>query len=268
MELIDIKDIKGTDWNYKFEDKAGEQRLLNSIKTDGQLRPIIVRENGKGYSIIEGSKIFRACQDAELKEIKVINLGKLRPPDSARISILLNETQFKTDYIELAEKLVLITEKYKITELANLMPFSQDDLNRLIGLLRFDWSSFDKKGDGNQAVMFDIEESKPETGEIKSEEELVSEHHRDVLLLEDEQRMVRNEFPCENCLPTTELETLKDPYKTRVCDTCQKIIDWLPPSTSSQSEKKKLEELRKGKEKEKKKVKKKKEPENGQTGMF
>ena len=66
LSVIDPK----ADQPRKFFDREALEELSASIKENGLLQPILVREFGEGrYQIIAGERRFRAAKLAELSEI-------------------------------------------------------------------------------------------------------------------------------------------------------------------------------------------------------
>jgi ParB family chromosome partitioning protein len=53
-------------------DKESISELANSLKSVGEIQPIIVRKTQKGYQIIAGERRWRAAKFAKLKEIPVL----------------------------------------------------------------------------------------------------------------------------------------------------------------------------------------------------
>ena len=64
-----------SDQPRKYFDKEALEELTSSIKENGLLQPILVREYGEGrYQIIAGERRFRASKLAELDEIPQLYL--------------------------------------------------------------------------------------------------------------------------------------------------------------------------------------------------
>jgi ParB family chromosome partitioning protein len=53
-------------------DKESISELADSLKSVGEIQPIIVRKNKKGYQIIAGERRWRAAKFAKLKEVPVL----------------------------------------------------------------------------------------------------------------------------------------------------------------------------------------------------
>ena len=74
ISLVDPK----SDQPRKYFDKEALEELCNSIKENGLLQPILVREYGDAgrYQIIAGERRFRACKLAGLTNLDVQGLGQ------------------------------------------------------------------------------------------------------------------------------------------------------------------------------------------------
>ena len=112
ISLVDPK----SDQPRKYFDKEALEALAESIKENGLLQPILVREYGAGrYQIIAGERRFRACKLAELSEIPAIVLDK---DDKAAAQIALIENIQREDLNPLEEALAYkaLKEEYDMTQ--------------------------------------------------------------------------------------------------------------------------------------------------------
>lgn len=112
LALIDPK----SDQPRKSFDSHSLAELSESIKENGVLQPIIVREYGDGrYQIIAGERRFRASKLAELTEIPAIIMNK---DDRASQEIALIENIQREDLNPIEEALALrsLAEDYDLTQ--------------------------------------------------------------------------------------------------------------------------------------------------------
>ena len=112
ISLVDPK----SDQPRKYFDKEALEELAESIRENGLLQPILVREYGAGrYQIIAGERRFRACKLAELTEIPAIVLDK---DDKAAAQIALIENIQREDLNPLEEALAYkaLKEEYDMTQ--------------------------------------------------------------------------------------------------------------------------------------------------------
>lgn len=112
ISLVDPK----SDQPRKYFDKDALEELAESIRENGLLQPILVREYGAGrYQIIAGERRFRASKLAELTEIPAIVLDK---DDRAAAQIALIENIQREDLNPLEEALAYksLKEEYDMTQ--------------------------------------------------------------------------------------------------------------------------------------------------------
>lgn len=112
ISLVDPK----SDQPRKFFDHAALEELAASIRENGLLQPILVREYGDGrYQIIAGERRFRACKLAELTEIPAIVLDR---SDRAVAEIALIENIQREDLNPLEEAMAYraLAKDYELTQ--------------------------------------------------------------------------------------------------------------------------------------------------------
>lgn len=123
ISLIDPK----SDQPRKNFDSQSLGELAESIRENGLLQPIIVREYGDGrYQIIAGERRFRASKIAELSEIPAIIMNK-DDRKAAEISLIENIQREDLNPIEEAMALRSLAEDYDLT---------QEELSEKIGRSR------------------------------------------------------------------------------------------------------------------------------------
>lgn len=123
ISLIDPK----SDQPRKYFDKEALEELSESIRENGLLQPILVREYAEGrYQIIAGERRFRACKLAGLTEIPAIVLDR---DDKAAAQIALIENIQREDLNPLEEAMAYkaLKDEYGMT---------QEELSEKIGKSR------------------------------------------------------------------------------------------------------------------------------------
>ncbi len=112
LSLIDPK----SDQPRKYFDKDALEELSASIKENGLLQPILVRENAAGrYQIIAGERRFRASKLAELSEIPAIILDK-DDKNAAQIALIENIQREDLNPLEEAMAYRSLAEDYSMTQ--------------------------------------------------------------------------------------------------------------------------------------------------------
>ena len=110
--LIDPK----RDQPRKYFDKDALEELASSIRENGLLQPILVREYGEGrYQIIAGERRFRASKLAELSEIPAIILDR-DDRKVAELSLIENIQREDLNPIEEAMAFRALATEYGLTQ--------------------------------------------------------------------------------------------------------------------------------------------------------
>ena len=105
-----------SDQPRKYFDKQALEELASSIKENGLLQPILVREYGEGrYQIIAGERRFRACKMAEITEIPAIILDR-DDRKVAELSLIENIQRENLNPIEEALAFRALSEEYGLTQ--------------------------------------------------------------------------------------------------------------------------------------------------------
>ena len=105
-----------SDQPRKYFDKQALEELSSSIKENGLLQPILVREYGEGrYQIIAGERRFRACKMAEIAEIPAIILDR-DDRKVAELSLIENIQREDLNPIEEALAFRALSEEYGLTQ--------------------------------------------------------------------------------------------------------------------------------------------------------
>lgn len=112
ISLIDPK----SDQPRKYFDEAALADLAESIRENGLLQPILVREYGDGrYQIIAGERRFRACRIAGLSEIPAIIMDR-DDKNAAQIALIENIQREDLNPLEEAMAYRSLREEYGMTQ--------------------------------------------------------------------------------------------------------------------------------------------------------
>lgn len=123
ISLVDPK----SDQPRKYFDTEALEELADSIRENGLLQPILVREYGAGrYQIIAGERRFRASKLAGLEEIPAIVLDK-DDKSAAQIALIENVQREDLNPIEEAMAYRSLAKEYGMT---------QEDLSEKVGKSR------------------------------------------------------------------------------------------------------------------------------------
>ena len=204
ISLVDPK----SDQPRKYFDKEALEELSESIKENGLLQPILVREYGAGrYQIIAGERRFRACKLAELTEIPAIILDK---DDKAVAQIALIENIQREDLNPLEEALAYRTlkEEYDMT---------QEELSFKLGKSR--------SAIANSIRLLDLPE---EILTLVAAKDLSAGHARTLLGVKDKEDMILlAQIAAEHDLSVRQLEEevkkINRPKKAQVTESVEEV---------------------------------------------
>ena len=116
IHYIDINDIRPNSAQPRIhfdEEKLAE--LASSIKTNGVITPLIVRESANGYELVAGERRWRASRQAGLKKVPCI-IRDFDDRQNAIVAIIENMQREDLNPIEEALGLKSMTEKYGFTQ--------------------------------------------------------------------------------------------------------------------------------------------------------
>ena len=137
LKLIRISDIQKNPYQPRKEfSKEKIQELAQSIKENGLIQPIIVRQSPViGYEILAGERRYRASIAAGLSEVPVI-IKKLSDQDMMVHSIIENLQREDLNPIEEAKAYQSLIEKgYTHADIAEKMGKSRPYITNLVRLL-------------------------------------------------------------------------------------------------------------------------------------
>ena len=113
---IDINDIRPNSAQpRKNFDEEKLRELASSIKTNGVIQPLIVRESTNGYELVAGERRWRAARLAGLRTVPCI-VRNFDDRQNAIVAIIENMQREDLDPIEEALGLKSMTEKYGFTQ--------------------------------------------------------------------------------------------------------------------------------------------------------
>ena len=113
---IDINDIKPNSAQPRSVfDEEKLKELADSIRTNGVIQPLIVREGKKGYELVAGERRWRASRIAGLRKVPCI-VRDFDDRQNAIVAIIENMQREDLNPIEEAAGLKAMTEKYGFTQ--------------------------------------------------------------------------------------------------------------------------------------------------------
>ena len=113
---IDINDIRPNSAQpRKNFDEVKLSELSSSIKANGVIQPLIVRESSTGYELVAGERRWRAARMSGLRTVPCI-VRNFDDKQNAIVAIIENMQREDLDPIEEALGLKSMTEKYGFTQ--------------------------------------------------------------------------------------------------------------------------------------------------------
>ena len=138
VKKIKVTDVKPNPYQPRldFYDES-IKNLAVSIKENGLIHPIVVRQEGDGYEIIAGERRFRACKYLGYEEIEAMIVDK-DDDESANMALIENMQREDLSAIEEAIAMQKIMESRHITqaEMAQELGYRQSTIANKLRLLR------------------------------------------------------------------------------------------------------------------------------------
>jgi ParB-like chromosome segregation protein Spo0J len=139
---IPIEQLVKAEWNYKKNDDAMLKKLIENLRRNSQVENIVVRDLGNWrYEIVNGNHRYDAMVALGIKTVACINVGPIDLISAKRLAIELNETRFPNDYLSLSERLIELTKQYIPADLAETLPYSENEINEFVNMVRRKWKS-------------------------------------------------------------------------------------------------------------------------------
>jgi len=190
---IDVSKLIKADWNYKEENDQQTENLLNNFKRNGQIENILIRELDTGFfEVVNGNHRLDVMKILEIKKAHAYNFGKIGLAEAQRLAIETNETKFDSDSIKLAELITTLAKEFPTSELANTMPYTEEQIQKMTELTEFDWNDYendevDTFGDDefNKEIKFKVsEETFKRWEELKLKVEKIGGYSTDAKVFE------------------------------------------------------------------------------------
>lgn len=137
--IVSINEIVANPNNPNKQSHEMFQKQVESIKTFGLLGAITVRKWGEYYEILGGEHRWRACKELGYTKIPVESVGNMSDSDANTLLIVLN-MQGEKDLEQIAK----IVEELNSGQ-QQLLPYSNDELNNLKKLFKFDFSQYSEQ---------------------------------------------------------------------------------------------------------------------------
>lgn len=158
-ELVLIDKIHPNPWNPNVQTDFMYEKEKASIKKYGFVLPVIVRNQGKEFQIIDGEHRWQAVHELQQAGVQIFtspskltplpfgyinvkNLGTVTDEDAKQLTILMNELKGEHDVLKKAELLKELSETVPFEDLLEVLPYEPDELKNLIELTEFNMNQF------------------------------------------------------------------------------------------------------------------------------
>ncbi len=141
-----IQDADPNPWNPNVQSKVEFEKLLNSIKRFGFTIPVVVRELGDRYQIVDGEHRWRAAKSLRMDRIPARNIGTVPDDVAKQLTVIFNELSGSPDEVRLADLLRDVAETVELDMLKEVMPFPDRELENLIESVDFSFKNLPSVG--------------------------------------------------------------------------------------------------------------------------
>lgn len=144
VQMLDPALLTPNPWNTNVVAPDDEVKIENSIKRFGMFKPVIVRELPNGQLQIVGGEHRATCaKRLKIKEIPVVNLGRIDEKRAKEIGIADNSRYGNDDTLRLAE---LLDGLGNPEELSTFLPYSDADLASIFSSVNIALDDLDLDG--------------------------------------------------------------------------------------------------------------------------
>ena len=158
-ELVDISRVVINDYNPNEMSETLYLKEKRSIERFGFVQPIIVRDVEDKLMVVDGEHRLLAMRELHSQgvelfttpkkdhkipngKINVKNLGAISDSEAKQLTIILNSLHGEDDTIKRSELIKQLADEVEFADLAELLPFPEDELKNLIELADFDWEDY------------------------------------------------------------------------------------------------------------------------------
>ncbi len=92
------------------------QKLADSLKRNGMIQPLVVKQSDSGFTIIAGERRLRAARIAGLKEVPVVLMDEVDEPRMLELALVENLQREDLNPLEAAEGYRTLIERCNLTQ--------------------------------------------------------------------------------------------------------------------------------------------------------
>ena len=162
IQTIKISELFPNPWNTNTVAPDNQAKIEASIKRYGMFKPLICRTLPDGrLQIVGGEHRWEAAKAIGIKEVPIVNLGKIDDKRAKEISLIDNSRYGTDDSLKLSE---VLKELGDVTE---VMPISNKELEEIFSATTIDLDALDqveeKADEEAEEAIEEITKSKPTT---------------------------------------------------------------------------------------------------------
>ncbi len=131
---VDIDKVHPNSWNPKEPNTKEYENVKKSLEINGYAQPILVREDGDGFEIIDGQHRFLAAKELGYSEIYIYNAGQISDEDAKSMTIWM-QTQVPFDEVQLAPIVV------ELNKLDIKLPYTDEEIVTFEKMTQFDFDT-------------------------------------------------------------------------------------------------------------------------------
>lgn len=142
VEYVPRSRIHPNPWNPNRQDEFIYGKELASIRTFGFVDPILTRDLGGDYEIIDGEHRWKAARELDIDPVPIVNLGEISDSEARQLTIVLNETRGRPEPGPLRNLLEDLAGRQSVQSLLDVLPYTREQFDALVK--PFDWGSIEQ----------------------------------------------------------------------------------------------------------------------------
>lgn len=136
---VDIGRVELNDYNPKIAGSEEYKKVVESLRVNGLRQPIMVREVGDKFVVVDGAQRLTAAKELNYKEVYVYDLGNISEADAKALTIWM-EVQVPFDQIMLAP---IVSELCECVDI--VLPFSPEEIEQYKQQADFSLDDFEEE---------------------------------------------------------------------------------------------------------------------------
>jgi hypothetical protein len=144
LKTVPTGQVQPNQYNPKEKRSEEYQKVLASLKANGLMAPIFVRELATdSYEIIDGEQRYTACVDLGYKEVLIYNYGPMSEDEAKQLTVWWQQ-QVPFDDIKVAELIKSLVDSVNGDYSKINLPYTEEEMEEKIAMLNFDWEKYQR----------------------------------------------------------------------------------------------------------------------------